>query len=655
MTFEPTVVDRVIKRLISLHGEAIKDRAERGVRQVAMFWRQEDGDEATFERFCEEHFVPDAETLKKVLKRFEVAFEALAGHEIALTRTLREPLDLDTGPNLPLDLLLGSLNPFDHLAEDLFKTKVAFAALLNFPLYTDLASITPAPSREEWAAIRLAQAFAMRIPGHLKQEVTRVATLASDYIDNYNIFTSALRRANGDHPFPNGPKLISHWGLRDHIKALYADPKGNLERQRLLQTVMERIITQEIPKVVINNPSVEWDPEENVVYENDIPTIGTQREPDTRYLHIIQRFKIEREIDKWSPLYPTFISRQFDYGRGMSEEAVEALLLQVLEDPVGAEVAALIRKRLGRPLEPFDIWYDGFKERGSIPEETLNKVVSERFPTLEAFAKALPQILESLGFSPDTALFLAERIKVDPARGAGHAMGAGMRTDSAHLRTRVPKGGMDYKGFNIAMHELGHTVEQTFSLYKVDNVLLSGVPNTAFTEAMAFMFQDRDLEVLGLGRADEKKKAMRALDVFWATREIAGVAIVDMRMWRWLYEHPDATPEALRQAVIEIAKDLWNRYYAPVLQTRPDSPLLAIYSHMIAYALYLPDYPIGHLIHFQVERFLEKEGKSLAKEMERMCVQGRIPPDLWMKEAVGEGLSARPLIESAREALSVLQ
>ena len=32
------------------------------------------------------------------------------------------------------------------------------------------------------------------------------------------------------------------------------------------------------------------------------------------------------------------------------------------------------------------------------------------------------------------------------------------------MRRRVEKGGMNYKGFNRAVHELGHNVEQTFSL-----------------------------------------------------------------------------------------------------------------------------------------------------------------------------------------------
>jgi len=34
--------------------------------------------------------------------------------------------------------------------------------------------------------------------------------------------------------------------------------------------------------------------------------------------------------------------------------------------------------------------------------------------------------------------------------------------------------------------------------------------------------------------------------------------------------------------------------------------LLAIYSHMISDQLYLPDYPIGHLIGFQVEEQIRK-------------------------------------------------
>ncbi len=72
-----------------------------------------------------------------------------------------------------------------------------------------------------------------------------------------------------------------------------------------------------------------------------------------------------------------------------------------------------------------------------------------------------------------------------------------MKGSVAHLRTRISGKGMDYKGYNIAVHEFGHTVEQTISLYDVDYYMMSGVPNTAITEALAFVFQSRNLMLTG--------------------------------------------------------------------------------------------------------------------------------------------------------------
>ena len=68
---------------------------------------------------------------------------------------------------------------------------------------------------------------------------------------------------------------------------------------------------------------------------------------------------------------------------------------------------------------------------------------------------------------------------------------------------------MDYKGFNIAIHELGHNVEQVFSMSRIDHTLLEGVPNTGFTEAFAFLFQARDLELLGQSKADPQAAALQ--------------------------------------------------------------------------------------------------------------------------------------------------
>jgi hypothetical protein len=223
---------------------------------------------------------------------------------------------------------------------------------------------------------------------------------------------------------------------------------------------------------------------------------------------------------------------------------------------------------------------------------------------------------------------------------------------------------MDYKGYNIAMHELGHNVEQVYSLHGIDEYFLSGVPNTAFTEAFAFVFQARDLEVLdslspawasgataagGAGARALSGSAQRgALADFWATCEIAGVALVDIGAWRWLYAHPGAGPEELRAAILELSRSVWNRLFAPAFGFR-DALVLGVYSHMIEFGCYLPDYPLGHLVSFQVEDYLKD--RVLGREMGRMCRLGRLTPGEWMRRAVGGELSAAPLVAAARKEL----
>ena len=93
------------------------------------------------------------------------------------------------------------------------------------------------------------------------------------------------------------------------------------------------------------------------------------------------------------------------------------------------------------------------------------------------------------------------------------------------------------------------------------------------------------------------------------TYEIAGVALVDMGVWHWMYDHPTATPAQLKDATLQICKDVWNKYYAPVFGKKDVVYTLGIYSHMINSFLYLPDYPLGHLIAFQIERQIEKAGQ----------------------------------------------
>ncbi|MGE5425275.1 MAG: hypothetical protein ACM3N9_07910, partial [Syntrophothermus sp.] len=316
------------------------------------------------------------------------------------------------------------------------------------------------------------------------------------------------------------------------------------------------------------------------------------------------------------------------------------------------EVGKLISSRLGRPLQPFDIWYDGFKARSGLDQAKLDKQTKSKYPDVMAFEKDIPNILTKLGFAPEKAKEIGSHITVDPARGSGHAWGAAMKGDKSHLRTRIAKGGMDYKGYNIAMHELGHNVEQTISMYMVDDFMMAGVPNTAFTEAYAFAFQKHDLEVLGIKNNDPDKEAMNALDNFWASYEIMGVSLVDMKVWKWLYANPGADKKQLKEQVIASAIEVWNKYYADIFGVK-DSPVLAIYSHMIDNPLYLSNYPVGHLIEFQLDQFFK--GKNFAEESIRIYSAGKLIPQLWMKNAVGSEISIQPLINSTREALKVIK
>lgn len=640
--------DLVIANLTQKYGEQQAERIKQGVNQVAARWTSEDGSAEEFAQFCEEQFLANPQLLAQTFERFEKNLEQVYGLNNELQRTLREPLDLDLGPMLPIDLAFGNFDPFAHLDDDFFKTKIAFVALLNFPLYTLDQRLTLGPNwtREQWAQARLAQRFATRVPARVRQTITQAYVAADNYISNYNIFMHQLITADGERLFPDGLKLISHWGLRDELKAQYANPDG-LRRQKMIQQVMERIIRQDIPEVVINNPAVDWDPTTNAV-RSDQSLANSAAEPNRRYQHLLAVFQAERLADPYYPHLKTFMDRRFEEGREIPEKDFEALLISVLSAPVAKQVAALIEQRLGRKLEPFDIWYNGFKPRGTYDESFLDNIVLQRYPNVTAFQRDLPFILRALDFSPEKAAFLASKIAVDPARGSGHAAGAARRADNAHLRTRISEKGMNYKGFNIAIHELGHNVEQVFSLNKIDHTLLQGVPNTAFTEAFAFVFQSRDLSLLGLKQEDPLSEHLRALDTYWSTYEIAGVGLVDMYVWHWMYDHPEATPAQLKDAMQSIARDVWNKYYAPVLGMN-DQILLAIYSHIIDAGLYVPDYPLGHIISFQIEQYLKD--KNLGQEMERMCTLGAITPDAWMRAAVGAPISTEPLLTATTIAL----
>ena len=648
-----TQTANVVNELKTTFGEEHSFRIERGVQQVAGLWRESDGSFDDFTEFCKTSFVVDEDKLDILYNTLERNFEIINGYFHKMNVEMKMPLQLE-GPDItPVDMMFGSYSASSHLTEDLYNNKIAFLTALNFPFYSleEKTGLGDEWSRKEWAYARMGDRFTSRVPSSIQQEIAVVLTEADTYISDYNIYMGKLLNEEGEQLFPDNMKLISHWGLRDELKSNYADNEKGLEKQRMVYKVMQRIVDQTIPVEVINSDEYNWKPYSNELLNSGSAVAATPEETG-RYEVFHRNYKYLKKRDDYTPHFPTEIDRAFNATMEIPKQDVINLFVELVSSPQVKEVAALIESRLGRELEPFDIWYSGFKGSGEISEDELTAITSRKYPDAAALEADLPDILVKLGWSPEKAREICSLITVDASRGAGHAWGSAMRNDVARLRTRIGEDGMDYKGYNIAVHEFGHNVEQTITMNDVDYYMLNGVPNTAFTEAVAFLFQKRDLELLGLQNPDPNDEHLEALATFWNTYEIMGVSLVDMEVWEWMYANPDATAAQLKDAVISIAKEVWNKYYAEVLGGE-DEILLGIYSHMIDYPMYLPNYPIGHLIDFQIGR--EVKGKNLADEMDRMYTQGSIVPQIWMKNAVGSPISIKPLLSAIDEALDALK
>ncbi len=638
------VVTAALDSIRALNQVADPVLLEKGLKHAASLWRAEDGSSQDFLEFVRANYISDPAKRSAVFRKISDYFESLGGNFNEITIDLKKILDEAAGEIDEIDRMFGNYSVGAHLSDDFYSNKIAFAIALNFPYYTleEKEKLGPSWSREEWAMARLGDYFVSRVPAELNQKLSTAMGNADMYIAEYNICMGKLRTEDSRQIFPDDMVLLSHWNLRDEIKANYGDKEKGPEKQDMIYKVMEHIINQDIPEVVINNPEVEWAPYSNKV-TRDGNVMDARAEPDLRYKCIVDVFRAMKATDPYNPEMNTAILRKFSSEMEISQEEVEALFDTYLSSPQLKEIGSLIRERLGRDLKPYDIWYDGFKTRSSIPEESLTAKTSVLYPDPQAFKTGLPVILRKLGWSPERAQYLADKIVVDPARGSGHAWGAAGKGSLSHLRTRISGKGMDYKGYSIAVHEFGHNIEQTISLYDVDNYMMAGVPNTAITEALAFLFQSRDLSLLGIKDQNPDREKMETLDAAWQLMEIMGVGMVDMKTWKWLYQNPEATPAQLKESVRRIALETWNKYFAPVLGVS-DSPILGIYSHMINSPLYLANYSYGHIVSFQIEEFLR--GKNFPSEIDRMFSQGRLTPQQWMMGAVGTKISAQPILNA---------
>ena len=646
--------DRIaaVEAIVSARGESSRSAAVAGVARVADRWTAGDGDAAAFAAVCATHYVANAAERTRLLARLEETLRQIGGHLYEMRRSLRRWNDL-AGDEFPgVDDVIASFDPAPDLSDQLYRQKVAFIALLNFerPDLRAMLGHGSAWNTEEWAAARVSQQFGPRIPSELSDHARRVGHEAQNFVASFHVPVGTMVDAKGKRWFEPDRALLAHWLVREEIKAGYGDPDG-LDKQHALMWVMARHIDGSIPRAVMERRTAgaAWDPAHNTVGGVAVKaedTVGPER-----YRHILEHHAVAGRFDPMYPEAPTAIARKFDLAREIPEADVERLLIDLLDHPVRAPLAAFLRARLGRALEPQDIYFEDVAE--SKPAAEMNAAVKARFADEHAFQAALPQVLRELGFPADEADFLGTRISVEIAKGSGHAMRPMLPGYGAWLRTNRLKDELGWDGFDTAMHELGHNLEQLYSAFWAPRPALQNVPNTACTEAFAFLYQSLAKRVLGMEDAAEldKQFAVDSVITMLSACQIAGPSLLELRAWRWLYANPEATAAALRTEVLRIADDLWTRFYERDFG-KDGYRILAAYQHMIGHPLYLPDYTLGHMMSHQIRSYMR--GKDLATETKRITSLGSLTPDLWMRRAVGTPVSAAPLASDAAAGLRQL-
>ena len=601
--------------------------------------------------FCLEHFAGTPEDHRRLVDRLETALEQIRGHLYEMRRNLRRWSDL-VGDSLPAtDALLATFDPAPDLVEQTYAQKIAFVALLNLERSTldRMLELGGDWDTDRWAETRLVGSFGPRIPKSVADLGRELHFKSHHWVSNFHVPVGTLVDTDGRRWFEADRALLAHWLVREEIKAGYNDPDG-IGKQRALAWVIGRYIDGSLPRAIMARTSDEdWDPSTN--------TIGGREPGETieleRYEHWMDNVTVARAYDAHHPDHPTAIDRKFGLEREIPEADVEQLLVDLLSAPVREDLSALLEERLGRPLEAHDIYFDDLFETRDAEE--MNAEVARLCRDEKEMQARLPEILRSLGWSEEDAEFLGTRVRVEIARGSGHAMRPQLEQYGAWLRTNRLKDQLGWDGFDTAMHELGHNLEQLCSTFFVPRPALRGVPNTACTEAFAFLYQSLGKRVLGIEDASAAERAYQEETIasMLMTCQIAGPSLVELRTWREIYDLGEACdPAAIRDALVRNAEQVWSTYFEAHFGTDPYH-ILGAYQHMLGHPLYLSDYAIGRTMSHQIRSHMR--GRDLATETRRICSIGCLTPDAWMREAVGGPLSATPLIEDTAAALKAIR
>lgn len=644
---EVTIV-KVIDNITSEHDASDRDRIEKGVRQLARNWRGTDGSEGDFIVFCNENILGDDELISN-LGSISNNLVALWGYSSKIRFNFTESENFTDTQELQSDSFFRQSLP----SMDPYKGKLALFVQLNYPCYNleEKSLHGQEWSREKWAMVALGDVYARRGDSDFKRVAEEESDIFIKYMQHYFLRMDHVCLEDGSYPFPEGSLLHSHRGLRDNCKEEYTRPGGH-DRQRLTGKVIEHILLGTVPQEFLSDTTTWWNPWSDELYreiDGKKEKVEFAFEGAVRYEGFRSLFLNRSSEDNLYYDGSTVITRTFN-SHNLDVDEVEKILRDFLSDPVIAEAGGLIESRLGRSLEPFDIWYSGFQEQSLYQADYLDSVTMSRYPDPASLQKDVPVILVNMGFSATEAAHIGRHTTIRPVISGGYTSSPPLRGDNALMTTMFSPDGLDYKSYRVAMHELGHVVCAVYSADQADNFLLAGVPTNGITEAMAELLAYKNVEGLGLtGSSLEEREHMLSLAALWYLVEMGGQALTEIETWKWIYANPDATGGEVREAVISITEDIWNAYFSEIFGVS-DQHILSIYNHFITGSLYLYNYFLGNVIMYQLHS--EFRSNDLAENLKRACKEGATLPDQWMIIAVGEKISPEPVIEASNDAIA---
>ena len=635
-------------RLIQDHGENARERIMKGMAQLARNWRETDGNEQDFSRFCIRNFI-SGKTLSDNFSRIDKRLTLLEGYQQKTDYYFRESAAFTDTPVLTADNFLYNIIPYsDH-----YRGGFAQFIQLNFPHYSfsEKQKNVANWSREQWAMAILGDYYEHRErtpESPFRQEADEF----KNYMDNYFLRMDHISTADGRYLFPRGELLHSHRGLRDDIKEEYTQSKG-YERQVITDKVIEHILCGTVPVLFLQDTNTRWNPFRDKLYVIENGKRKELKNYETegvkRYAGFKAAFNNRAAEDADHEPGSTVITRTFE-SNSITLETIESLIREFLSDPVLSDIGRLIEKRLGRPLCPFDIWYSGFQEQSYYQAGTLDSIIRSRYPSPAVLQKDLPNILMNLGFPQDEAYFVGTRIFVRPVISGGYSNQPPLPGDTAFMTTMFGNKGLDYKSYRVVMHELGHCICGVYCTNGMDYFHLAGVPNNGITEGYAELFAYKNIEGLGLKPfSPEEKHKLLSLAAVWYLYEMAGQALTEIETWKWMYGHPDATPAETQEAILAISANVWNTYFSKTFGGCRNRHILSIYNHFITGDLYLHNYFLSNIIMYQL--YDTYNGPQLAQGLKKISREGRTDTQRWIKNAVGNELSPAPLLRDAKSAI----